>query len=40
MLLGSPTDAEDVLQETWQRWVKFDLGWCGRARGPAAVRDP
>jgi RNA polymerase sigma-70 factor (ECF subfamily) len=25
-LLGSATDAEDVLQETWLRWVGVDLG--------------
>jgi RNA polymerase sigma-70 factor (ECF subfamily) len=25
-LLGSAADAEDVLQETWLRWVKVDLG--------------
>jgi RNA polymerase sigma-70 factor (TIGR02957 family) len=25
-MLGSATDAEDVLQETWLRWVKVDLG--------------
>ena len=24
-MLGSATDAEDVLQETWLRWVKVDL---------------
>jgi RNA polymerase sigma-70 factor (TIGR02957 family) len=30
-LLGSAADAEDVLQETWLRWVKVDLG---------QVRDP
>lgn len=30
-LLGSAADAEDVLQETWLRWVKVDL---------AQVRDP
>jgi RNA polymerase sigma-70 factor (ECF subfamily) len=24
-LLGSATDAEDVLQETWLRWVGVDL---------------
>src|SRR5690606_40429299 len=24
-VLGSATDAEDVLQETWLRWVKVDL---------------
>src|SRR4030095_16233728 len=25
-LLGSAADAEDVLQETWLRWVKVDVG--------------
>ena len=25
-LLGSAADAEDVLQETWLRWVGVDLG--------------
>ncbi|GMA26480.1 hypothetical protein GCM10025864_42390 [Luteimicrobium album] len=30
-MLGSAADAEDVLQETWLRWVDVDL---------AAVRDP
>ncbi|MFK0020045.1 RNA polymerase sigma-70 factor [Streptomyces sp. NPDC090798] len=30
-MLGSAADAEDVLQETWMRWVKVDLG---------QVRDP
>lgn len=25
-MLGSATDVEDVLQETWLRWVKVDLG--------------
>jgi RNA polymerase sigma-70 factor (TIGR02957 family) len=25
-MLGSAVDAEDVLQETWLRWVKVDLG--------------
>lgn len=30
-MLGSAADAEDVLQETWLRWVKVDLGH---------VRDP
>ncbi|MEO3804261.1 RNA polymerase sigma-70 factor [Nonomuraea sp. B1E8] len=25
-MLGSATDAEDVLQETWLRWVKVDVG--------------
>src|SRR5215470_18827916 len=25
-MLGSAADAEDVLQETWLRWVKSDLG--------------
>lgn len=30
-MLGSAADAEDVLQETWLRWVKVD---------PDAVRDP
>ncbi|MGW4137834.1 RNA polymerase sigma-70 factor [Streptomyces mirabilis] len=30
-MLGSAADAEDVLQETWLRWVKVDLG---------QVRDP
>ncbi|MFJ1608746.1 RNA polymerase sigma-70 factor [Streptomyces sp. NPDC088253] len=30
-MLGSAADAEDVLQETWMRWVKADLG---------QVRDP
>ncbi|MFE7046522.1 sigma factor, partial [Streptomyces atratus] len=25
-MLGSAADAEDVLQETWLRWVKADLG--------------
>jgi DNA-directed RNA polymerase specialized sigma24 family protein len=24
-MLGSVADAEDVLQETWLRWVKVDL---------------
>ncbi len=24
-MLGSAADAEDVLQETWLRWVKVDL---------------
>ena len=24
-ILGSAADAEDVLQETWLRWVKVDL---------------
>lgn len=24
-MLGSVSDAEDVLQETWLRWVKVDL---------------
>jgi len=24
-MLGSAADAEDVLQETWMRWVKVDL---------------
>jgi RNA polymerase sigma-70 factor, ECF subfamily len=30
-MLGSAADAEDVLQETWLRWVKVDVG---------QVRDP
>jgi RNA polymerase sigma-70 factor (TIGR02957 family) len=30
-MLGSATDAEDVLQETWLRWVRAD---------PARVREP
>ncbi|MER7576348.1 RNA polymerase sigma-70 factor [Streptomyces sp. NPDC126514] len=30
-MLGSAADAEDVLQETWLRWVELDLG---------QVRDP
>src|SRR5262249_61471462 len=25
-MLGSAADAEDVLQETWLRWVKSDVG--------------
>jgi DNA-directed RNA polymerase specialized sigma24 family protein len=25
-MLGSATDAEDVLQETWLRWAGVDLG--------------
>ncbi|MFE9360765.1 RNA polymerase sigma-70 factor [Streptomyces olivaceoviridis] len=25
-MLGSAADAEDVLQETWMRWIKVDLG--------------
>ena len=25
-MLGSASDADDVLQETWLRWGKFDLG--------------
>ncbi|GAA4364577.1 hypothetical protein GCM10023088_08990 [Actinomadura verrucosospora] len=25
-MLGSAADAEDVLQETWLRWVKADVG--------------
>src|SRR4051812_28466866 len=25
-MLGSASDAEDVLQETWLRWMKVDLG--------------
>jgi len=25
-MLGSAADAEDVLQETWLRWMKVDLG--------------
>ncbi|MDX6390264.1 MAG: hypothetical protein QOJ73_1327, partial [Streptosporangiaceae bacterium] len=25
-MLGSAADAEDVLQETWLRWVGVDLG--------------
>jgi RNA polymerase sigma-70 factor (ECF subfamily) len=25
-MLGSAADAEDVLQETWLRWVKVDAG--------------
>jgi RNA polymerase sigma-70 factor (ECF subfamily) len=38
-ILGSATDAEDVLQETWMLWVGVDLGtvldqrcrvWSGR----------
>ncbi|MFC9632638.1 RNA polymerase sigma-70 factor [Streptomyces mirabilis] len=32
-MLGSAADAEDVLQETWLRWVKVDLG---RVRDPRA----
>ncbi|MFC8274601.1 RNA polymerase sigma-70 factor [Streptomyces sp. NPDC057271] len=31
-MLGSAADAEDVLQETWLRWVKVDLGQVGDAR--------
>ena len=27
-MLGSAADAEDVLQETWLRWVKVDGGRC------------
>src|SRR5688572_22508190 len=25
-MLGSAADAEDVLQETWLRWMKVDMG--------------
>ncbi|AJP04958.1 RNA polymerase sigma24 factor [Streptomyces cyaneogriseus subsp. noncyanogenus] len=31
-MLGSAADAEDVLQETWLRWVKADLGQVRDAR--------
>ncbi|MWA01546.1 RNA polymerase sigma-70 factor [Actinomadura sp. LD22] len=31
-MLGSATDTEDVLQETWLRWVKVDLGQVRDAR--------
>ncbi|WFB11279.1 RNA polymerase sigma-70 factor [Streptomyces sp. LX-29] len=31
-MLGSAADAEDVLQETWLRWVKVDLGQVGNQR--------
>ncbi len=31
-MLGSAADAEDVLQETWLRWVKVDLGQVGDQR--------
>jgi RNA polymerase sigma-70 factor (ECF subfamily) len=31
-MLGSAADAEDVLQETWLRWVKVDLGQVQDAR--------
>ncbi|WP_019548264.1 RNA polymerase sigma-70 factor [Streptomyces sulphureus] len=31
-MLGSAADAEDVLQETWLRWVEVDLGRVGDAR--------
>ncbi|MGW4895564.1 RNA polymerase sigma-70 factor [Kitasatospora sp. NPDC004240] len=31
-ILGSATDAEDVLQETWLRWVKVDLEQVGDRR--------
>jgi DNA-directed RNA polymerase specialized sigma24 family protein len=31
-MLGSVSDAEDVLQETWLRWVKVDLEHVGDQR--------
>ncbi|MEV4189813.1 RNA polymerase sigma-70 factor [Streptomyces toxytricini] len=31
-ILGSAADAEDVLQETWLRWVRVDLGQVGDRR--------
>ncbi|MCT4354732.1 RNA polymerase sigma-70 factor [Streptomyces sp. Je 1-79] len=31
-MLGSAADAEDVLQETWLRWVEVDLGQVGDRR--------
>ena len=35
-MLGSATDAEDVLQETWLRWVRVDLD---TVRGACAEHD-
>ncbi|MFI6824806.1 RNA polymerase sigma-70 factor [Micromonospora sp. NPDC050187] len=32
-LLGSAADAEDVLQETWLRWIRVDLGQVRDQRG-------
>jgi RNA polymerase sigma-70 factor (TIGR02957 family) len=32
-MLGSAADAEDVLQETWLRWVKVDVGQVRDQRG-------
>ena len=39
-MLGSATDAEDVLQETWLRWVKVDLAQVrDQTRLPGADHD-
>src|SRR3954470_3419765 len=38
-MLGSAVDAEDVLQETWLRWVKVDVGQ-GRDQRAHLVRIP
>ncbi|MFC4013644.1 hypothetical protein ACFOY2_40890 [Nonomuraea purpurea] len=37
-LLGSAADAEDVLQETWLRWVKVDVGQLRGDRGRRRLR--
>jgi len=40
-MLGSAADAEDVLQETWLRWVGADLDTVENQRpGPDCQRRP
>jgi hypothetical protein len=36
-MLGSAADAEDVLQETWLRWVGVDLDTVQDQRAPALI---
>ena len=39
-MLGSAADAEDVLQETWLRWVEVDEEHVRPARLPGQDHDP
>jgi uncharacterized protein YndB with AHSA1/START domain len=39
-MLGSAADAEDVLQETWLRWLKVDMGSAPRRSAPDRRTPP